>query len=131
MVKCFIWATHQLLKLKGYAKLLYMGDTSTVEVKVIGQVDLVFTSGKTLNLDDVFYTPKVRKNLVSDFLLNRFGFKQVYEVNKFILFKGSVFVGKGYGCGDMFKLNVISASSTSANAMNVSSYMLVHSSSSL
>ena len=32
--------------------------------------------------------PEVRKNLVSGFLLDKFGFKQVYEADKFILFKG-------------------------------------------
>ena len=55
----------------------------------------MFTSGKTLTLNDVFYVPEVRKNLISGFLLNKFGFKQVYEADKFILSKGSVFVGKG------------------------------------
>ena len=56
----------------------------------------MFTSGKTLTLNDVFYVPEVRKNLVSGFLLNKFGFKQVYEADKYILSKGSVFVEKGY-----------------------------------
>ena len=110
-------------------KVLYMGNSSTVAVKGIGQVELVFTSGKTLTLNDVFYVPEVRKNFVSGFLLNKFGFKQVYEADKFILSKGSVFVGKGYAAGDMFKLNVIISSS--GNDMNVSSYMLVYSISSL
>jgi len=55
----------------------------------------------------------------------------VYEADKFVLSNGSVFVGKGYACGDMFKLNVISACSTSADAMNISTYMFVYSSSSL
>ena len=75
-------------------KALCMGNTCTIKVKGIEQVNLVFTSSKTLTLNDVFYAPKVRKNLVSDFLLNRFGFKQVYEANNFILSKGSVLVGR-------------------------------------
>jgi len=37
---------------------------------------------------------KVMKNFVSKFLLNRFGFKPVYEFDMFILFKDVVFVGK-------------------------------------
>jgi len=42
---------------------------------------------------------------------------------------GSVFVGNGYVDSDMFKLNVIISSN--GNALNVSSYMLVYSISSL
>ena len=110
-------------------KVLYMSNTSTVDVKGIGQVELVFTSGKTLTLNDVFYVPEVRKNLISGFLLNKFCFKQVYEADEFILSKKSVFVGKGYAANDMFKLNVNNVSSE--NAMNVLTYMLVYSISSL
>ena len=110
-------------------KVLYMGNTSTVDVKGIGPVELVFNSEKSLTLNDVFFVSEVRKNLISGFLLNKFGFKQVYEADKFILSKGSVFVGKGYAASDMFKLNVNNVSS--GNAINVSTYMLVHSISSL
>jgi len=49
-----------------------MGNTSTVEVKGIGQVELVFTSKKILILNDVFYAPEMRKNLIFCFLLNIF-----------------------------------------------------------
>ena len=45
-------------------KVLYMGNTSTVDVKGIGQVELVFTFGKILNLNDVYFVPEVRKFLV-------------------------------------------------------------------
>jgi len=73
-------------------KVLYMGNTSTVDIKGVGQVELMFTSGKTLTLNDVYYILEARKNLVSCFLLNKFDFKQVYEADKYILFKGSVFM---------------------------------------
>jgi len=110
-------------------KVLYMANLSTVDVKGIGQVELVFTSRKILTLNNVYYVPKVRKNLVSGFLLNKFCFKQVYEADKFILSKGSVFVWKGHAASYMFKLNV--NNSSSGNAINVSSYMLVYSVSSV
>ena len=84
-------------------KVLFMGNTSTIDVKGIGQVELVFTSDKTLMLNEVYYAPEVRKNHVSGFLLNKFGFKQVYEADNFILSNGDVFIGKGYAGGDMFK----------------------------
>ena len=65
-------------------KVFYMGNTSTVDVKGIGQVELLFTYGKFVTSNDVYFVPEVRKNLVSGFLLNKFGFKQVYEADKFI-----------------------------------------------
>ena len=58
-----------------------------------GNIKLEFTSGKTLIITDVYHVPEVRKNLVSG-LLNKFGFKLVFESNKFVLFKRGVFVGK-------------------------------------
>ena len=87
-------------------KVLYMGNTSTIDIKGIGQVQFVFTSKKSVTINDVYYVLEVRKNLISGFLLNKFGFKQVYEADKFILSKESVFMGKGYAASDMFKLNV-------------------------
>ncbi|XP_075112339.1 uncharacterized protein LOC142182195 [Nicotiana tabacum] len=102
---------------------LYMGNSSTVEVKGMGQVKLKFTSVKMLILNDVFYVPSVRKVLVFGSLLNKHGFKQVFEANKFILSKGGVFVGQGYYANSMFKLNVII---NNDNAMNdeVSIYII-------
>ena len=123
---CFFFKTVGLVE---DAKLLYMSSASIVDVRGIGQVELIFTSGKTVTLINVYYAPEVGENLVSDFLLNRLGFKQVHKADNFILSKGSVFVGKGYACGDMFKLNVLTPSN--ANKVNDFAYMLVHSVSSL
>ncbi|KAH9780112.1 CCHC-type domain-containing protein [Citrus sinensis] len=96
---------------------LYMGNSSTAIVKGKGNVQLEFTSGKTLTLTDVYHVPEVRKNLVSGGLLDKFGFKLVFESNKFILSKGGTFVGKGYMYEGIFKLNI--------NNMNVSfAYMV-------
>ena len=72
-----------------------MGNSSTATIKGKGSVELQFTSGKVLTLNDVYYVPEVRKNLVSGSLLNKFGFKLVFEADKFILSKGGIFVGKG------------------------------------
>ncbi|XP_073225656.1 uncharacterized protein [Cicer arietinum] len=67
--------------------ILYMGNASTVQVKGKGTMEIEFTSGKVLTLKDVFYVPDVRKNLISIPLLNKFGFKSVFEGDKFILSK--------------------------------------------
>ena len=96
---------------------LYMRNSFTAIVKEKGNVQLEFTSKKTLTLTDVYHVHEVRKNLVSGSLLNKFGFKLVFESNKFILSKSGTIVGKGYMYKGMFKLNI--------NNMNVSSAYMV------
>jgi len=53
-------------------------------------------------LNDVLYVPEMCKNLVSGWLLNKHGFRLVFESNKFVLTKIGMFVGKGYADGGMF-----------------------------
>lgn len=100
---------------------LYMGNSSTAQVKGKGTVELEFTSGKVLVLNDVCYVPEVRKNLISGSVLNKFGFKLVFEANKFVMSKGGVFVGKGYMCDGMFKLNLMNKNVVSAYMIDSSS----------
>nr|GMC48077.1 Retrovirus-related Pol polyprotein from transposon TNT 1-94 [Ipomoea batatas] len=69
---------------------LYMGNDSMVKVKGIGQVELLLTSGKKLTLTDVYHAPDVRKNLISGIVLNKCGFKLVFEVDRFILSKAGI-----------------------------------------
>ena len=83
-----------------------LGDSHTIEVAGIGEVLLKFTSGREVTLKDVFHVPNIRKNLVSGFLLNKAGFKQVFEADQYVLSKNGMFVGKGYACDDMFKLDI-------------------------
>ncbi|XP_073062026.1 uncharacterized protein [Primulina eburnea] len=86
---------------------VYMGNASTTSILGTGEVDLKFTSGHVVTLTNVLYVPEVRKNLVSGSMLNKFGFKLVFEADKFVLSKTGMFVGKGYFCNGMFKLNVM------------------------
>ena len=72
-----------------------------------------------LTLTDVYHVLEVRKNLVFGGLLNKFGFKLIFESNKFILFKGGTSFGKWYMYKGIFKLNI--------NNMNVSSTCMVDS----
>ena len=58
---------------------LYMGNVATAEVKGMGEVILKMTSGKKLKLKDVLYVPELRNNLISGWLLNKFGFKLVFK----------------------------------------------------
>ena len=81
------------------------------------------TSRKELKLKDVLYVPELRKNLVSVWLLNKLGFKLVFESDKFVLSKNSMYVGKGYAINGMFKMNVI-VSQVMNEASTSSAYML-------
>ena len=61
-------------------------------------------SGRVLTLKDVLYTPFVRKNLMSSFLLNKVGFKQTMESDNYVITKNGLFVGKGYACDAMLRI---------------------------
>ncbi|GJZ55961.1 hypothetical protein Tco_0611154 [Tanacetum coccineum] len=58
---------------------LYMGDEHFAPIHGKGSVALEFSSGKIVTLFNVLYVPKLRKNLVSGPVLNKCGYKQVYE----------------------------------------------------
>ncbi|KAJ9535802.1 hypothetical protein OSB04_un001045 [Centaurea solstitialis] len=95
------------LTLTDDGSIVKMGDESTAKVCGVGIVNLSFTSGKTIILDHVLFVPRLRKNLVSGGCLNSAGFKQVYESDKFILSRFGTFVGFGYFCYGMFRLNIL------------------------
>lgn len=57
---------------------LYMGNSATADIKGEGDVILKMTSEKELKLTNVLYVPEIRKNLVSGWLLNKFGFRLVF-----------------------------------------------------
>ncbi|GJV82537.1 retrovirus-related pol polyprotein from transposon TNT 1-94 [Tanacetum coccineum] len=99
--------------------MIYMGNHTTAQVKGQDKIDLVFTSGNTLTLNDVLHVPDVRKNFMSGSLLNKFSFKLVVESNKFILSKGGKFIGKGYHTSGMFKLNIKDVVNSSVNDVNM------------
>nr|GEZ02103.1 zinc finger, CCHC-type [Tanacetum cinerariifolium] len=92
-----------------------------------GSVALEFSSGKTVTLFNVLYVPKLRKNLVSSPMLNKHGYKQVYEYDKYILSKSGVFVGFGYYNNGMFMLNLNKVHDDSDSAyMSSSTIALCH-----
>lgn len=55
-----------------------------------GETRLKFTSGKTVILKDVLHTPKIKKNLVSDYLLNKVGFTQTFGADIYTLTKNNL-----------------------------------------
>ncbi|GJW64041.1 pol polyprotein [Tanacetum coccineum] len=103
---------------------LYMGNSATADIKGEGDVILKMTSEKELKLKlNVLYVPEIRKNLVSGWLLNKFGFRLVFESDKFVLSKNQMYVGKGYAVDAMFKLNVMVVKND-INKMNSSAYLI-------
>nr|GEX55332.1 fimbrin-1-like [Tanacetum cinerariifolium] len=64
---------------------LYMGDDHFAPIRGKGSVALEFSSGKTITLFNVLYVPKLCKNLVSGPMLNKCGYKQMYESDKAIV----------------------------------------------
>ena len=91
----------------GYEK-LYMGNLSTSKVEGVGKIALKMSSGKIVTLIKVLHVLDVRKNLVSESLLSKNGFKLVFVYDKFVLSKNEMYVGKSYPSDGLFKLNVMS-----------------------
>ena len=85
-----------------------LGNDSVAQVLGIGDIELKMTSGKTLILKGVRHVPEVRRNLVSGSSLVQQGYKVVMESNKVVITRNDIFVGKGYVCDGLFKLNVLS-----------------------
>ncbi|GJR06699.1 retrovirus-related pol polyprotein from transposon TNT 1-94 [Tanacetum coccineum] len=102
---------------------LYIGNSATADIKGEGDVLLKMTSEKELKLTNVFYVSEIRKNLVSGWLLNKLGFRLVFESDKFVLSKNQMYVGKGYAVDAMFKLNVMVVKND-INKMNSSAYLI-------
>ncbi|GJW59004.1 zinc finger, CCHC-type containing protein [Tanacetum coccineum] len=85
---------------------LYMGDDHFAPVHGKGSVVLEFSFGKSITLFNVLYVPKLRRNLISGPVLNKSGYKYVYESDKYILLKSGMFVEFGYYNNGIFMLNL-------------------------
>ena len=103
---------------------LFMGNSSTSKVEGKGKVILKMTSEKELTLNDVLHVPEIRKNLVYGSLLSKKGFRLVFELDKFVLTKSGVYVGKGYMSNVLFKMNVMTIVFDFNNKNTSSAYML-------
>ncbi|GJW37208.1 retrovirus-related pol polyprotein from transposon TNT 1-94 [Tanacetum coccineum] len=62
-----------------------MENSVTTDIKGEGDVILKWTSRKELKLKNILYVPKIRKNIVSGWLLNKYGFRLAFECNTFEL----------------------------------------------
>jgi hypothetical protein len=94
---------------------MLMGNGSHASVRGVGMIDLKLTSRKIVQLKNVQHVPSINKNLVSNSLFCRDGFKVVLESNKFVVSKCGQFIGKGYVCGDLFRFSVSNLCNKSVN----------------
>ena len=99
-------------------KNILLGDHHTIKVADIEEVELKFTSSKTLVLKEVLHTFEIRTNLVSRYLLNKVSFTQTIWSYLFTLTKNNVFLEKSYANDSMFKLKL------EMNKKMFSAYML-------
>ena len=85
-------------------KEVLMGNHSVA--KVLGQrmVELQFTLGKKLTLENILHVPKIRK-IFHLLLLCKGGFKAVMKSDLVVLSNNGIFVAKGYYNDGIFKLN--------------------------
>lgn len=79
---------------------------STVVVRGKEIINMQLTSRKVLTINDVYHVLKVRKNIVSGSLLNKYiELKLIFVSDNFVMIKLGNFVGKGYLSEGMFKLD--------------------------
>ncbi|GKC87408.1 zinc finger, CCHC-type containing protein, partial [Tanacetum coccineum] len=107
---------------------LYIVDDHFAPVLEKGSVVLEFRSGKSITLFNVLYVTKLCKNLIFGPVLNKCGYKQVYESDKYILSKCGVFVGFGYYNNGLFMLNLNKVPDDSDSVYMSSSFTIVNSS---
>ena len=103
---------------------VFMGNSTTSEIKGQGKVVLKMMFGKELNLTNVLYVPEICKNLLFGSLLNSIGFRLVFEAEKFVMSKSGMYIGKGYTIDGMWKLNVTTIIKYVMNKVSISAYIL-------
>ena len=86
---------------------MLMGNHNKAKVLGKGTVEVKMSSSKMLILTNVFHVPDIKKNLVSSNSLCKSGVKAVLELDKLILSKNGIFVGKRYATDSMYKLSII------------------------
>ena len=54
----------------------------------------------------MLHVSDICKNLIFESILNKKGFRMIFEYDKFVLIKSGVYVGKSYLIDGIFKVNV-------------------------
>ena len=72
---------------------IYIGDGKSVEVKAIGMFILLLRTRFYLELNETFIVLSFRRNLISNFALDKFGYSCSFGNSKFSIFQDSKLVG--------------------------------------
>ena len=78
-----------------HERLIYLGDDNKVRVDEIAVYRLKLESGYFLDLDETFYVPSFRWNLIFISLLDKAGYSCSFGNKKFSLFQNLNVVGTG------------------------------------
>ncbi|XP_028096116.1 uncharacterized protein LOC114296032 [Camellia sinensis] len=76
---------------------LFMGNSCTSTIEGQGKIVLKMTSGKEGTLNNVLHVPEICKNLISESLLIKNGFRLVFEYEKVVLTKAGILEHINYG----------------------------------
>lgn len=102
-----------------------MGNSSTSKMEGQNKVVLKMTLGKEISLNNIFHVLDIPKNLVLGSLLSKNWFKLVFVMDKFVLTKNNMDVGKDYVKDGLFKMNVLTvAPYTVRNKISSSVYIV-------
>jgi len=85
---------------------IYVGDGNKVSVEVIGSFSLLFKTGCYLDLFETFVAPSVRRNLISIYVLDKYGFPCSFGNNKVSLSNNSKIVGYGSLIDNLYMLDM-------------------------
>nr|GEW18086.1 Pol polyprotein [Tanacetum cinerariifolium] len=86
---------------------MFMGNKTALKIQRKGKVILKLTSRKDLVLSNMLHVPNITKNLISGPILSNKEFNLVFELDKFVVTKSGVYVGKGYLDEGHFKLSIV------------------------
>ena len=89
-----------------------MGTNTSADVLGIGTCKLLMRMGHTLYLHDVFYAPKVRRNLVSIVVLVKLDFKIIFEQDYVKVLLENIVYGYGFMSDGFIVLDTIPINKT-------------------
>lgn len=86
----------------GKLEKVYLADGKAVEVMGKGDVSVKLTHGGSLELKNVKYIPRLKKNLISVAQLATSGYKVVFDGGSWKIVKGAMIIARGTRTGTLY-----------------------------
>ena len=86
-------------------RFIYVGNNKVAHVEVIGLLRLPLETGIYLDLDETFYVPSFKQNLISISILDKSRYSCSFGNRKFNLYQNSNFVGTGSLIDNLYMLD--------------------------